>query len=56
MQQLNLSGKRTEFINRFPRSGFDYAGYEGYPCRGSMALTAQGQHALELLEIQGVEE
>ena len=39
-----------------PLSGFDYAGYEGYPCRGSMALTEAGQRALEILEIQGAEE
>lgn len=39
-----------------PLSGFDYSAYEGYPCRGSMALTAEGQRAIELLEIQGVEE
>ena len=37
-------------------SGFDYAGYEAYPCRGSMALTAEGQRAIEILEIQGAEE
>ena len=36
--------------------GLDYAGYDAYPCRGSMALTAEGQRAIELLEIQGVEE
>ena len=39
-----------------PLSGFDYAGYEAYPCRGSMALTAEGQRAFEILEIQGAEE
>ncbi|MBQ8390028.1 MAG: hypothetical protein IJX52_03520 [Oscillibacter sp.] len=39
-----------------PLSGFDYAGYDAYPCRGSMALTAEGQRAVELLEIQGAEE
>ena len=39
-----------------PLSGFDYAAYEGYPCRGSMALTAEGQRAIEILEIQGAEE
>ena len=39
-----------------PLSGFDYAVYEGYPCRGSMALTAEGQRVIEQLEIQGVEE
>ena len=39
-----------------PLSGFDYAGYDAYPCRGSMALTAEGQRAIEILEIQGAEE
>ena len=39
-----------------PLAGFDYSAYEGYPCRGSMALTAEGQRAIELLEIQGAEE
>ena len=39
-----------------PLSGCDYAGYEAYPCRGSMALTAEGQRAIEILEIQGAEE
>lgn len=39
-----------------PLTGFDYAGYEAYPCRGSMALTKRGQETLELMEIQGVEE
>ena len=39
-----------------PLSGFDYAEYEGYPCWGSMALTAEGQRAIEILEIQGAEE
>ena len=36
-----------------PLAGFDYAAYEGYPCRGSMALTEAGQRAVELLAIQG---
>lgn len=39
-----------------PLSGFDYAAYEGFPCRGSMALTEAGQRAIELLEVQGMEE
>lgn len=39
-----------------PLSGFDYGAYEGYPCRGSMALTAEGQRAIELLEVQGAAE
>ena len=38
-----------------PLTNFDYGAYDGYPCRGSMALTAQGQRAVELLEIQGAE-
>ena len=29
--------------------------YDGYPIRGSFALTARGQQVLELLEIQGVD-
>ena len=36
-----------------PLQGFDYAGYEDYPVRGSMALTAAGQEALDSLNIQG---
>ncbi|WP_294855711.1 hypothetical protein [uncultured Oscillibacter sp.] len=39
-----------------PLSNFDYTAYEGFPHKGSMALTAAGQHALELLEIQGASE
>lgn len=38
-----------------PLVNFDYKDYGQYPCRGSMALTARGQAAVELLEIQGVE-
>ena len=29
--------------------------YDGYPIRGSFALTAKGQQVLELLEIQGAD-
>lgn len=36
-----------------PLSNFDYAAYAAYPVRGSMALTAAGQRAVELLELQG---
>ena len=32
---------------------FDYTGYEAWPIRGSMALTAAGQEALDSLDIQG---
>lgn len=38
-----------------PLSNFDYQAYEGYPLRGSMALTARGQTVAELMEIQGIE-
>ena len=38
-----------------PLSNFDYSGYGGFPHHGSCALTAAGQRAVELLEIQGVE-
>ena len=38
-----------------PLQNFDYAGYGQYPCQGSMALTARGQTALDLLDIQGIE-
>ncbi len=36
--------------------GFAYEAYRGYPCRGSMALTARGQQVLELLAVQGIGE
>jgi len=36
-----------------PLQGFDYHDYAAYPIRGSMALTAEGQEALDSLEIQG---
>ncbi len=39
-----------------PLLHFDYAGYERYPCQGSMALTARGQAVLEVLAIQGITE
>lgn len=34
--------------------GFDYSDYQAYPLHGSMALTARGQHVLEMLELQGI--
>ena len=36
-----------------PLSNFDYAADAAYPVQGSMALTAAGQAAVELLETQG---
>lgn len=38
-----------------PLVNFDYVPYQSYPVHGSMALTALGQEAIELLEIQGIE-
>ena len=37
-----------------PLKGFDASAYEGYPIRGSMALTERGHLVLELIERQGV--
>ena len=37
-----------------PLKGFDASDYEGYPIRGSMALTERGHLVLELIERQGV--
>lgn len=36
-----------------PLHGFGYDGYEAFPVRGSMALTARGQQVLALLHMQG---
>lgn len=35
-----------------PLTNYDYATYEQYPQRGSMALTAKGQDTLDLMEYQ----
>ena len=37
-----------------PLAGFDDRAYAAYPIRGSFALTARGQQAVELLEVQGI--
>lgn len=37
-----------------PMKGFDLTAYAAYPIHGSFALTAMGQQALELLEVQGI--
>ena len=38
-----------------PLKGCDDATYRGYPVRGSFALTARGQQAINLMDIQGVD-
>ena len=51
---LALQVKRFISVDfALPLQGFDYVGYEDYPVRGSMALTAAGQEALDSLNIQG---
>ena len=53
----NLESKGLISLDyHLPLAGFDYAPYASWPLRGSMALTAAGQEAVESLEIQGVEE
>lgn len=39
-----------------PLKCFDDAAYAAWPIRGSFALTQRGQQAVELLELQGIEE
>ena len=39
-----------------PLKSFDDAAYSAYPIRGSFALTQRGQQAVELLELQGIDE
>lgn len=52
----NLESKGLVSLDyRLPLSNFDYSDYAAWPLRGSMALTAAGQDALEALDIQGVE-
>ncbi len=53
---LGLSRKGLITIDyHIPLSNYEYPGYGAYPIRGSMALTARGQAALDLLDIQGIE-
>ena len=52
----NLESKGLISLDdHLPLSNFDYSAYAAWPLRGSMALTAAGQDALEALEIQGLE-
>ena len=37
-----------------PLKGFDDSRYEGFPIRGSFALTERGIRVLEVLELQGI--
>lgn len=39
-----------------PLAGFPQERYQGYPIRGSLALTARGQQVLELIQYQGISE
>ncbi len=54
---LGLAGKGLIRLDwDIPLSNFGYEAYKDYPFHGSMALTARGLAAVELLEIQGIEE
>lgn len=44
-----------DFDYTAPLAGCDYSAYADYPVCGSMALTARGLQALEILEIWGAE-
>lgn len=45
-----------EIDYKIPLNGFSYEAYGDHPVHGSMALTARGQTALELLEVLGANE
>lgn len=55
----SLLGLRLKGLIRLdreePLQNFDYRAYSDCPYHGSAALTALGQQAVELVEIQGVE-
>lgn len=51
---LCLERKGLISMDSVPLKGCSYEGYEGYPIRGSIALTARGQGVLELLQTQGI--
>lgn len=54
---LGLAGKGLVRLDwDLPLRNFDYRAYGAYPLHGSIALTARGQAAVELLEIQGIGE
>ena len=52
----NLESKGLITLDyHLPLSNFDYSAYTAWLLRGSMALTAAGQDALEALDIRGIE-
>ena len=51
-----LEKKMLIDISYDPLPGADMSAYKGYPVHGSIALTQRGQHVLELIEVQGIEE
>lgn len=54
LQRLEKRGLITVDFDQPLKGGYGPA-YDGYPFKGSVALTILGQQALDLLEIQGVE-
>ena len=54
LQSLSLKGL-IRFDYDLPLTNFDYHAYTDCSHRGSMALTAAGQRAAEVLEIRGID-
>lgn len=51
---LCLERKGLVSLDSVPLKGCSYEGYEAYPVRGSIALTARGQQVVGLLQTQGI--
>ena len=54
LQSLDRKGLITLDYD-IPIKGFQNPSYSNFPIVGSFALTARGQHVLELLELQGIQ-
>ncbi|MBQ3542517.1 MAG: hypothetical protein IJA45_05245 [Oscillospiraceae bacterium] len=54
LQSLNKKGLITLDFD-IPIKGFHSHNYSSYPIVGSFALSARGQHVLELLDLQGIQ-
>lgn len=54
LQSLEAKGHITLDYD-IPIKGFQSQNYSSYPIVGSFALSARGQHVLELLDLQGIQ-
>ena len=54
LQSLEKKGLSTLDYD-IPIKGFQNPDYSSYPIVGSFALSARGQHVLELLDLQGIQ-